>query len=55
MVENESSPNKYNILKISIVTVTKNAEMLKFAPGHLKTKKMCKNAVLKMEHNNICS
>ena len=55
MVENESSPNKYNILKISIATVTKNAEMLKFAPEHLKTKKICKNAVLKMEHNNVCS
>ena len=32
---------------ISIVTVMKNPEMLKFVPDHLKTKKICKHAVKK--------
>ena len=30
---------------ISIVTVMKNPDLLKFVPDHLKTKKMCKNKV----------
>ena len=38
--------NIYNkSLNISIGTVMKSLEMLKFAPDHLKTKKMCKHAV----------
>ena len=32
-------------LKISIGTVMKNPEMLKFVLDHLKTKKMCKHGV----------
>ena len=32
--------NIYKSLNISIETVMKNLEMLKFAPDHLKTKKM---------------
>ena len=35
----------YKSINISIGTVIKNPEMLKFVPGHLKTKKMCKHAV----------
>ena len=35
-------------LIISIVTVMKNPEMLKFISDHLKTKKMYKNAVKKI-------
>ena len=31
-------------LNVSIGTVMRNREMLKFVPGHLKTKKMCKHA-----------
>ena len=34
----------YNSLNISIRTVMKNLEMLKFVPDHLKTK-ICKHAV----------
>ena len=33
---------------ISIGARIKNPEMLRFVPDHLKTKKMCKNAVKKM-------
>ena len=38
----------YNSLNISIVTVMKTPEMLKFVPDHLKTKAMCKHAVKKL-------
>ena len=38
----------YKSINISIVTVMKNSEMLKFVPDHLKTKKMCKHAVKKI-------
>ena len=31
-------------------TVTKNPEMLKFVPDHLRTKKMCKHAVKKLPY-----
>ena len=37
----------YKSLKISIGTVMKNPEMLKFVPDPLKTKKMCNHAVKK--------
>ena len=37
----------YKSLNISVGTVTKNREMIKFVPDHLKTKKMCKHAVKK--------
>ena len=40
---------------ISIVTVMKNPEMLKFVPDHLKTKKICKHTVKKITFSNkIC-
>ena len=37
-------------LNVSIRTVMKNPEMLKFVPNHLKTKKMCKHAVKKLPY-----
>ena len=46
----------YRSLNISIGTVMKNPEMLKFVPDHLKTKKMCKHAVKKITLSiKICS
>ena len=39
MVDSEYSKNIYKSLNISIGTVTRNPEMLKFVPDHLKTKK----------------
>ena len=44
MVDREYSADNYKTLKISIGAVMKNLEMLRFAPDHFKTKKMCKNA-----------
>ena len=35
-------------LNVSIRTVMKNLEIIKFVPDHLKTKKMCKYAVRKL-------
>ena len=40
----------YKSLNISIGTVMKNPEMIKFVPDHLKTKKMCKHAVKKLSY-----
>ena len=34
----------YKSLNITIGTVMKNPEMLRFIPDHVKTKKMCKHA-----------
>ena len=45
MVDNEYVTEGYKSLKISIETIMKNPEMLKFVPDHLKTKNMCKHAV----------
>ena len=38
----------YMSLNISIVTVMKNPKFLKFFPGHLKTKCMCKHVIKKL-------
>ena len=38
----------YKSLNISIGTVIRNPEMVKFVPDHLKTKKICKHAVKKL-------
>ena len=35
----------YKSLNVSVGTVMKNPEMLKFVPDHFKTIKMCMNAV----------
>ena len=40
----------YKSLNISIGTVMKNLEMLKLVPDHLKTKKMCKQALKKLPY-----
>ena len=48
MVDSEYSMDIYKSVRISIATVMKNREMLKFVPDHLKNKKMCKNAVTKL-------
>ena len=48
MVEIENSPDNYKMVKISIVTIIKNSEMLKFVRDHLKNKKTCKNAVKRL-------
>ena len=40
----------YKSLNISVGTLTKNREMIKFVPDHLKTKKMCKHAVKKLPY-----
>ena len=45
MVGSEYSMNIYKSVKISIETLMKNPEMLKFVPDHLKTKTMCTHAV----------
>ena len=37
----------FDSANISIATVIKNPEMLKFIPDHLKIKNMCKHAVKK--------
>ena len=37
-------------LNISIGTVMKNPEMLKFVHDHLKTKKICEHAVKKLPY-----
>ena len=41
MGDSEHSMNMYKSVKISIETVMKNPEMLKFIPDRLKTKKIC--------------
>ena len=40
----------YKPLDIDIGIVTKNPEMLKFVPDHLKTKQMCNYAVKKLPY-----
>ena len=48
MIDSKYSMDIYKSARISIATVMKNREMLKFVPDHLKNKKMCKNAVTKL-------
>ena len=48
IVHSECSTDIYKSVKISIETVMRNSEMLKFVPYHLKSKKMRKNAVKKL-------
>ena len=45
MIDSEYIVNIYKSVKVSIGTVVKNPEMLKFVLDYLKTKKMCKLAV----------
>ena len=44
MVDSEYGMDIYKHLNISLGTVMKNPEMLKFVPDHLKTVNMCKYA-----------
>ena len=56
MVDIEYSTDIYKSAKISIGTVMRNPEILKFAPDYLKTKKICKPAVKKLPYLiKICS
>ena len=48
MIDSKYSMDIYKSARISIATVMKNREMLKFVPDHLKNKKMRKNAVTKL-------
>ena len=45
MVDNECIPDKYKSLKISIGSIIKNPERLRFLPDLLEAKNMCKHAV----------
>ena len=45
MVDSKYSLGTYKPVKINIVTVMRNLEMLIFVPDHLKTKNMRKHAV----------
>ena len=49
MVDSEYSMGIYKSANISIGIVMRNLEMLKLVPEYLKTKKMCKNAVKKLD------
>ena len=44
MVDIEYNKNIYKSVKVSIGTVMRNLEMLKFVPDHLKSKKTCKHS-----------
>ena len=48
MVDSDNSTNNYKALKRRIGVLIKSKEMLKFVPDHVKTKKMCKNAIKKL-------
>ena len=49
MVDSEYNMNIYKSLKITIGTVMRNLDMLKFGPDHLTTKK-CVNMQIKNYH-----
>ena len=56
MVDSEYSTDNYKFLKLSIEQKVKNPQMLRSVPDHLKTKKMCKNAIKKLPFIiKICS
>ena len=48
MNDSECSMDVFKSVKISIGTVMKNPEMLKYVPNHIKTKRLCENAVKKL-------
>ena len=48
MVNSEYSPDNYKSSKISIGSIIKNPELLRFIPDHLKTTKIIKHAVKKL-------
>ena len=48
MVDSEYSTGDCKSSKVRIGAMTKNLEMLRLVPDHLKSKKMCKYAVKKL-------
>ena len=50
MIDSEYSMEIFKSWNISIGTVMKNPEMLKFVPDHVKTKKMFKHVVKKLPY-----
>ena len=48
MVYSNYSTDNYKALKISIGTIIRNPELLRFVSDHLKTKKICKHDVKKL-------
>ena len=48
MVDREYNMDIYKSVKINVEIEMRNPEMLKLVPNHLKTKKMCKHAVIKL-------
>ena len=47
MADSENSPDNYKTLEISFGGIIKKSEMIKFIPGHLDTKTLCKYTVKK--------
>ena len=54
MVDCEYSTNIYNVLNISIGTVMRNQEMLKFVLDHFKDRKISKHAVKNLLYQLRC-
>ena len=50
MVDNEYNMDIYEFIKISIGTVMRNPEMLKFVADYLKTKQKCQHVVNKLSY-----
>ena len=48
MADSEYSTDNYKSPKISIGTIMKDPEMLKFVADYFKTKKMCKHTVKRL-------
>ena len=48
MVDRKNNPNNSRTLELSIATIIKDLELLKFVTDHLKAKNICKNVVKKL-------
>ena len=48
MIDSKYSMDIYKSTKVSIETVMKNPELIKFVPDHFQTKKLCKHPVKKL-------
>ena len=55
MVNSEYSPNNHMTLEYKHWDTDKNVEMLRLVTDHIKTEKMCKNAVNKLPFVVVCS
>ena len=49
MVDRQYNPDRYKSFKISIGSIIKIPEMLRFVSDHPKTKKVCKQVVKKCQ------